>query len=66
MNTRQIPGAFSCYCDDECPVPVNHINIRKTTLLKPMELIREFLIPIEGITTHENLCTVPYHSSDHG
>jgi hypothetical protein len=57
MNTRQILVAFSSYCDDEGPIAINHIHIRKTTLLKPKELIQEFLVPIKGITTLENPCT---------
>ena len=55
MNTRQILVAFSSYCDDECPIAINHIHIRKTTHIKPRDLIQEFLVPIKGITTLENL-----------
>jgi hypothetical protein len=41
--------------NNECPVFVNNINIGKPGLPKPAELGRQFLIPVKGSSSPENL-----------
>ena len=47
---------LSCDSDDECPVLENHINIRKTALMQTLQLYRQFIVPVKGISAPEDFC----------